>query len=399
MCEGPLHTYLRSSALAILKASELVPSNVNLHIVTPSQQVVTALTTRLAYHERSGWLNLPAEARALRATTAALRSRAGETTFTFVTKKAIREWEDLKETKDRAQVAAELGNTFEVEWNRYVAFDRPGLTITGIKQRLAYQAIRDHHNLNAGPRRRTEEMLDRIKKDIRERYDTAPDSKQIWRGIHNKDISKNVQVFLWRAIHSAHKIGAYFAKMPQPWKGYGTCETCGVTESIEHILTECPESRQEQIWSYVENFMGHRIVDFSPSLGTILGCANVPCAAWGGGRDGARERSYRIIVSESAYLIWKIRCEKKIGHAEDPNWRISDAEVRKRWDKMVSTRYHLDHKLTNKQRYGRRALDRHEVWATWRDLADPIANSIAAVKYGAGVLVGRESQGSPEGVG
>ncbi|EJD35943.1 hypothetical protein AURDEDRAFT_38017, partial [Auricularia subglabra TFB-10046 SS5] len=364
----------------ILKATELVPSHINLHIVTPSQQVVTALTTRLAYHERSGWLNLPVEARALRATTAALRCRAGETTFTFVTKKEIREWEDLKETKDRAQVAAELGNVYAVEWDRYVAFDRPGLTITGIKQRLAYQAIRNSHNMKAGPRRRTEEMLDRIKQDIREKYGFAPDSRQIWRGIHNKDISKNVQVFLWRAIHSAHKIGKYFAKMPQPWKGYATvtirgdqwacaatatCEKCGVTESMEHILTECTESRQEQIWSYVENFMGHRMVDFSPSLGTILGCANVPCAAWGGGRDGARERSYRIVVSESAYLIWKIRCEKKIGHAEDPDWRISDAEVRKRWDKMMSTRYHLDHKLTNKRRYGCRALDKHEVWATW----------------------------------
>ncbi|EJD54062.1 hypothetical protein AURDEDRAFT_25950, partial [Auricularia subglabra TFB-10046 SS5] len=218
----------------------------------------------------------------------------------------------------------------------------------------------------AGPRKRTEEMLDKIKADIKEWHGTAPNSTQIWKGIHNRDISKNVRVFLWRAIHGAHKVGDYFSKMPAPWRDYAICEFCGETESIEHILLECTESRQEQIWGYVRTFMQHRLTEFTPTLGTVLGCANVPCEGWGGGRDSGRQRSYRIIVSESAFLIWKIRCEKRVGHADDKEWRISDDEVERRWKKVIATRFFRDHKLTNKRRYGRCALDKHEVWSTWR---------------------------------
>ncbi|EJD38460.1 hypothetical protein AURDEDRAFT_25537, partial [Auricularia subglabra TFB-10046 SS5] len=134
---------------------------------------------------------------------------------------------------------------------------------------------------------------------------------------------------------------------------------------IEHILLHCTSSGQSTIWPLVRIFLHHRKVDFTPSLGAILGCASRACEGSWGPRSVSVERSYRIVVSESAFMIWKIRCEKRIGHAEDPEWQLPAEAIKKKWNKMLSVRYFRDLKLTNKKRYGRRALDEHLVRWTW----------------------------------
>ncbi|EJD48160.1 hypothetical protein AURDEDRAFT_61167 [Auricularia subglabra TFB-10046 SS5] len=168
---------------------------------------------------------------------------------------------------------------------------------------------------------------------------------------------------------------------------------------MEHVLLQCPATGQDTIWSCVRSFLSHRRTDFDPTLGSVLGCANLACAGSWGSRNKAVERSLRIVVSESAFMIWKIRCEKTIAHADDPDWQLSAEAIHGRWNKMLSVRYHRDLKLTNKSRYGRRALDRDLVNWTWRDLADPIATGFTAMKYGLGVLVGREGREPAVGVG
>ncbi|EJD50792.1 hypothetical protein AURDEDRAFT_28836, partial [Auricularia subglabra TFB-10046 SS5] len=196
-------------------------------------------------------------------------------------------------------------------------------------------------------RRETKVNIDQIKAELREHCGYVPTSAQIWRGLCSKDLSRQARNFLWKAVHGAHKIGNYFRKMPSPWKEKADCPTCGTTETMEHILLDCPDSRQDIIWKLVKDHFRMRRIEAGVSYGTILGCVNVRLEGFGSNRDPPKERSYRIVVSESAFLAWKIRCEKRIEHADDPNWRPSDREVTERWQKVIGMREWQDKYLAN----------------------------------------------------
>ncbi|EJD38392.1 hypothetical protein AURDEDRAFT_27869, partial [Auricularia subglabra TFB-10046 SS5] len=187
-----------------------------------------------------------------------------------------------------------------------------GVSLIGISQREAGLAIRAAKARVLKPCRETTKNIALIKAEVKEHCGYTPTTKQIWEGVRNDDLSRQTRNFLWKAIHGAHKIGPYFKNMPSPWKEIATCPTCGVEESMEHVLLDCPDSKQEVIWNLVKDFFAMKRIDAGVSYGTIMGCANVRLEGFGSNRDIPRERAYRIVVSESAFLAWKLRCEKRI---------------------------------------------------------------------------------------
>ncbi|EJD36408.1 hypothetical protein AURDEDRAFT_174530 [Auricularia subglabra TFB-10046 SS5] len=44
----------------------------------------------------------------------------------------------------------------------------------------------------------------------------------------------------------------------------------------------------------------------------------------------------------TAFLIWKIGYEKRIGHADEPNWRITREEAESRWGHAIESRKRQD---------------------------------------------------------
>jgi hypothetical protein len=89
-------------------------------------------------------------------------------------------------------------------------------------------------------------------------------------------------------------------------------------------------------------------------------------------------------MSESAYLIWKIRCERVIREET-----ATPAEVCRRWEHMISSRIDLDKNMSS-SKYGRKALDKNLVKCTWKGtLQDNVINVPDPPGAGeAGVLVG-----------
>ncbi|KZV97499.1 hypothetical protein EXIGLDRAFT_607905, partial [Exidia glandulosa HHB12029] len=78
----------------------------------------------------------------------------------------------------------------------------------------------------------------------------------------------------------------------------------------------------------------------------------------------------RIIISESAFLIWKIRCERRIQHEDDVDWTLSQAEIANRWQAIINMRISTDRLLTHKSRHKRGALGTQTVLHTWRGLLE-----------------------------
>ncbi|EJD33855.1 hypothetical protein AURDEDRAFT_21946, partial [Auricularia subglabra TFB-10046 SS5] len=134
-------------------------------------------------------------------------------------------------------------------------FDRPGLQVVGLSQRVAHKAIKLAKRTNASTRRATAANVTRIQEAIRDFSGVAPRENNIWTDLGREGLSRNTRNFLWKGIHGAHKVGEYFGKMPEPWRSYGRCRSCDVPESLEHILTQCPDSGQEIIWRLVAKLL------------------------------------------------------------------------------------------------------------------------------------------------
>ena len=69
-------------------------------------------------------------------------------------------------------------------------------------------------------------------------------------------------------------------------------------------------------------------------------------------------------MSETAYLIWKMRNERRI-RDEDTTIQPSDKEITNRWMNAVNKRLTVDRFLTDTKRFRKKALDEKLVKSTW----------------------------------
>ncbi|KIY53916.1 hypothetical protein FISHEDRAFT_25043, partial [Fistulina hepatica ATCC 64428] len=78
------------------------------------------------------------------------------------------------------------------------------------------------------------------------------------------------------------------------------------------------------------------------------------------------QRLLKIIITESAYLIWLIRCERRIEDEDDnrDKWK-TDEHIKSLWLQVVNTRLSIDRLSTNRLKFGKAALKREAVLKTW----------------------------------
>ncbi|KAF9487810.1 hypothetical protein BDN71DRAFT_1363744, partial [Pleurotus eryngii] len=75
-----------------------------------------------------------------------------------------------------------------------------------------------------------------------------------------------------------------------------------------------------------------------------------------------KARLWRILVSESAHLIWKLRCERVIANE---NRLFTSQEVGNKWIHAINGRLDMDIKLTH-EHYKSKSKNRRMVLNTWR---------------------------------
>ncbi|KAF9471236.1 hypothetical protein BDN70DRAFT_909401 [Pholiota conissans] len=185
--------------------------------------------------------------------------------------------------------------------------------------------------------------------------------------LRHKCITPRARNFLWRAMHGAYKIGRYWAHIPGH-EDRQKCEECNNTdETMEHILTMCRTSGQRVIWEAAKRLWALRGLEWPEiSLGSILGCgtriirSNNRRAILPGAT-----RLYRIIMTESAHLIWKLRCRWRIQDASNPTKLPTDNEIWNKWIDTINRRLQLECLQTNRARYGRSTISAAVVENTW----------------------------------
>jgi hypothetical protein len=105
-------------------------------------------------------------------------------------------------------------------------------------------------------------------------------------------------------------------------------------------------------------------------------------------------RLFKIIVTETAFLIWKLRCERRIGNNDNPTNQYSNAEIKNRWLAAINQRLTLDRLMTD-HKYGKKALKQKTVLKTWDDVLLDKENLLANWIQQSGVLVGIRPQRPP----
>ncbi|KAI0744992.1 hypothetical protein C8Q76DRAFT_604965, partial [Earliella scabrosa] len=357
-----------------------------LHIVTDSTFVMDGLTENLPEWEDRGWTGV-AHRELFRYAVGKLRGRSARTTFRWTKGHAG------DEGNEGADALAKLGATKPdnlrcVSITSDVAKFLPrGVRLGSLTQSLAYEAIRERKKRT--PRRTTELTVERVLTTLEVDWKCAVPPQKLWKAIRHKDLHRKHQVFLWKALHDAYKVGSYWDNI----RGYeqrGTCAHCDVPETMEHILIDCSAPGCKQIWRLTIELLrkaGIRISDVA--FGTVLGAAAVNL-----GKDTVRKpstainRLFKLTIIESAHLIWALRCERVIRFEDEPERQRNEAYVMRIWLSVMTKRLTMDWVLTRVQTRARTRLTADAVGSTW-DLCGGL-DGIRALwsAHTGGVLVG-----------
>ncbi|KAJ7254128.1 hypothetical protein C8J57DRAFT_1076442 [Mycena rebaudengoi] len=119
------------------------------------------------------------------------------------------------------------------------------------------------------------------------------------------------------------------------------------------------------------------------TIGLILGCSLVEFRNSTGKKNRAAARLFRIMISESAPIIWKLRNERIISGRKHFN-----LEIHNKWVNCLNMRLKMDQLLTDISRYGSRATKLEWVLQTWDRVLMDNKNLPEIWIWQSGVLVG-----------
>lgn len=185
--------------------------------------------------------------------------------------------------------------------------------------------------------------------------------------MRHKDLRRSVVDFLWKGMHEAHRIGRFWLKVPGH-EERAICSHCHEQDSLEHILLHCSATGQREIWAMAQAAWRRKGVDWAPLR--LLDILTIGPRSRALVRDkptpGHLARFWRVLVSESAHLIWRLRCERVIGRGDDEHWQQTPASVEARW---LSSRIRQD-AIGTSHKHGRLALKKSLVLQTWKHVIE-----------------------------
>lgn len=350
--------------MAALIAIQQTPPGSTLNIKSDSRYLINGLTRHLRKWEDQGWIGVE-NSDIFRALASAAKQRSAPTTFQWI------KGHEGNYGNERADEKAGEGAKKDI-FDDLPLQTHPSFTLTGAKlatltQALAYRGIRELKP--TPPREATSRTIEMARQSIKANTNRLRPDKIIWKSIRSPDISRPIQDFMWKCLHNAHRVGTFWSYIPD-CEDRILCTNCEEEENMEHILCKCKAPGRELVWNLTERLWRRKLNSWKPiTLGTILGAF-----ATGFGKDALPKKSgpdrlYRILISEAAYLIWKLRCERVIQREGDPTHYHSSIEIAHRWTAAMNNRLTLDREMT---RFGlsKRAIKKKVVISTWCSVLD-----------------------------
>ena len=345
---------------AIVVALQSVSPLNPLEIISDSRYVIDGLTKHLTSWEDTGWIGIQNQ-RLFQTAAYHLRRRAAPTTFKWT--KGHNQNEGNEGADELANDGANKLHDDGIDQTIPDTFLLQGARLAKITQALAYRYIIDSltHQYN----RQALMNLDIARHAIANAYGNLETDAAIWHKTRHPDIRKPIQNFLFRAIHGSLRIGDYWNKIPN-YEIRATCPQCRYPdESLEHILTDCPSIEAQTIWGILQRTWPTTLGGWKkPTLGEILGCGCIsprnthPDPPSKIAKGAARLKI--ILLSESAHLIWILRCDRVINGV-----RHSKTTTESRWLNKINARLDMDRRMAASPHY---PLTVPRVKQTWQNL-------------------------------
>ncbi|KAF9461337.1 hypothetical protein BDZ94DRAFT_1290814 [Collybia nuda] len=194
----------------------------------------------------------------------------------------------------------------------------------------------------------------------------------LWKSIRQRtNLSKSTRSFLWKIYHDAYKIGEYWRNIPD-LEHRSQCSfqpTCTGEETMEHILLECQESlATNHLWKMAKSLWLQRELQWPRiTYGTILACNTADFKTRGKTQAG-KNRLFAILISETAHLIWKTRCERIFDRDNLQGTAHTRRELENKWTQCINTCLKLDILQTNRSKYGKKAIKESVVLDIWKGI-------------------------------
>ena len=360
---GNLQSNQVGELVAIIAATEATPINQPLVIVTDSRYAIEGLTTHLGIWEDKGWVGIK-NATLFKRAAYLLKRRTARTAFQWIKGHTGDEGNEGSDLLAKEGAAKEEEDPIDLTIP--IEFDLQGAKLASLTQKDSYKGIRDRKK----PRKRkaTTRNLQITRAALKDYSGETETDESIWIGLQNTAIRSKVRQHLYKMTHATPKIGLYWRYIPQ-YEERQICQSCQETETMEHILTECRTPARGKIWQLASSLWPHESPQWPTiSLGTILGCGSItPIRGTQHQENENRTRSptqrgaarlLSILISESAYLIWVIRCERVIQEKTH-----TTLEIERRWLTAINKRLTNDKLTATKVKRDNAHV--HKVKLTW----------------------------------
>ncbi|KAI0712114.1 ribonuclease H-like domain-containing protein, partial [Earliella scabrosa] len=204
-----------------------------MHIMSDSKYAVEGITRWISKWEAQGWIGV-ANKELFQSAIAWLRARSAKTTLKWVKGHAGIAGNEAAD--ELARVGAEkqqINCQLPAPPRQYLL---RGARLASITQKLAYSGIREwtKYEERETTRRVTEQVIAMIAHQTK----VEVTKERLWMSLKSKDIPRKQRDFLWKALHGAQKVGAFWRHI-EGYEQRTQCIACGAEESMEHILTEC----------------------------------------------------------------------------------------------------------------------------------------------------------------
>ncbi|OSD02737.1 ribonuclease H-like protein [Trametes coccinea BRFM310] len=370
---------------AIILAAQSVDERTRLVIESDSKTTLDALTKQAEVNEDTGYIAVQ-NGDLLRMAVGNLRARKAHVVFKWV---KGHNGHPRNEGADRlaAQGAEKEQPTAQWKMEPPEQLRLSGAKIMSMSQSLAYKEIRQRKGKAVAQRRNTKANIERIVEDVQRVCNYAPSDEAIWRALEGKHVTQECKQFLWKVTHQAFRIGDYWLRdgMPDELKTRAKCRICDKIEDMDHILLECESEERTLAWKLTRNLWtstGERWIE--PNWGVVVGSPCVTFRNQQGQRMSLVEARWTILMTETAYFIWKMRCERVI---KLEGARFAEQEVKRRWRSTINGRLRMDRWVTSRKQT-KRSLSPSELEGVWKPLLASADELPMDWTRNVGVLVG-----------
>ncbi|KAK0430261.1 hypothetical protein EV421DRAFT_1936732 [Armillaria borealis] len=277
--------------------------------------MINTITSSLPYYEDKGWIGVQ-NAHEIKRTIAWLRQRGSNTLLEWVddhTNNTENEKANQQAIKGQKETSCP-----KINLRTPIQLNLQGIKLSSLTQTTAYKAIRQKTALK-------------------------------------EHITRTTRNFLWMMLHNAYKCGKYWDNIPN-YSHRAICLKCGAEESLEHILIDCRQiPAQNIIWKLCEQLWENTGNQWPKiTYRKILAC----------GLAQFHNKNNQLLY-ESAFLIWKLRCERRIAKQDDETKWHSKIEIHNRWVSCINQRLTLDCQIARTYTNEKENLNPKLVLHTW----------------------------------